>query len=110
MKKGFTFLELLIASVIIAIVATGTFSIVYNKIQGMNMVKVMDSNRQQILVQLDNYYKKNRTLPADFKSFLLDTSYFPQTPVNPFYQGKPEDGWIYIYDADTYTVIVLPRT
>ncbi|MEM3454482.1 MAG: type II secretion system protein [Thermoproteota archaeon] len=109
--RGFTLIEITITIAILVALLTASLSI-YRSVSYNNKRELAFSIRDSIIAQIDRYYKAHGHPPIDvneFKQFLMDKSYFPRVPVNPFYPEPPEDGWIYFYDASSGLVVLYPR-
>ena len=103
-RKGFTLTELIIVLGIMAVVASILWasavklSVSYKK----NTVEKLAS---LITEQVQRYDKLQGHFPftqEEFENFLANGEYFQSVPKNPFWDGKPEEGWK--WDASSKTL------
>lgn len=107
MKKGFTFIELVIAMAIVAILAAAALFAV-NKIQIVNKKNVCTVSVEQVLAGIERYKRITGSYPSsqsEFEASLTNTVYFEIVPQNPYWNQNdtaPEKGWL--WDPDTLIV------
>lgn len=95
MRKGYTFVEVVVVVFLLIIIALFAWSETRKMtyfVRQRGVVQIADLISQQ----LQRRYKLQGGFPVDqedFEAFLQDHRYFEAVPKNPYWSGDPEKGW-----------------
>lgn len=95
MRKGYTFVEVMIVLVLFIIIALFAWSETRKMTYFARQRSVVEITKL-ISQQLQRRYKLQGGFPVDqedFEAFLQDNRYFETVPRNPYWSGDPEKGW-----------------
>ena len=95
MRKGYTFMEVVIVVALFIIIALFAWSET-RKMTYFARQKGVVEITELISQQLQRRYKLQGGFPVnqeDFEAFLQDHRYFETVPKNPYWSGDPEKGW-----------------